>query len=362
MESEPASLSPQVRAALQVILITLGVAAAAWILYRLGRVVVLLAVAMYFAYIVAPLVRWAEHPVRVAGKLRQLPRGLAIGLVYVVILGSAGGGTAMLLPTVTEQLSDVVARAPVEAESVRAWAQRWSRYYENTRLPAEVRQGINRSAVQFGDAIIESARSSLVAVVGIASYGPWLILIPILAFFFLKDADGIRRSAVSALPHRVRRRGRALFEDLNATLAAYIRAQLLACALIGAVCAAGFAALGVPYPLLLGVLAGVLEFVPLIGPLLAAVVAAGVAALHSPVLGLWVCLFLGVLRVVEDYVVYPRLIRHGTHMHALAVILAVMAGLELGGVVGMFLAIPVVAILTVTYRHWVDWDGDREHA
>jgi predicted PurR-regulated permease PerM len=203
-----------------------------------------------------------------------------------------------------------------------------------------VRQGINRSAVQIGDAVVEYARGSLMAIVGIASYVPWLILVPILAFFFLKDADGCRRSAVLALPRRVRRRGYDLFTEINATLAAYIRAQLLACVLVGTICGVGFALLGVPYAALLGVLAGVLEVVPLIGPFVAAVVSAVLAALHAPLLALWVCVFLGVLRIAEDYVVYPRLIRRGIHLHPLAVIVAVLAGLELGGVAGIFLAIP----------------------
>lgn len=359
-ENTRAAAPPQSRAPLQVILIILAVAAAAWVLYRLERVVVLLVVAMFFAYVVAPLVRFAEHPFRIAGRPRRLSRGLAIGLVYVVILGSAGAGTVILLPTLTEQLGEAVSRAPVYAESFRAWAQGWSRYYERARLPVEVREGINRSALQIGDAVLEYARGSLIAIVGIASYVPWLILVPILAFFFLKDADGFRRSAVLALPQRIRRRGYELFKELNTTLAAYIRAQLLACVLIGSICGVGFAVLGVPYPVLLGVLAGVLEFVPLIGPLLAAVISAVLAALHAPLLALWVCGFLGVLRIVEDYVVYPRLIRHGIHLHPLAVIVAVLAGLELGGVAGIFLAIPAVAIVSVTYRHWLDWHGDGE--
>ncbi len=148
-----------------------------------------------------------------------------------------------------------------------------------------------------------------------------------------------------------------MFKELNATLAAYIRAQLVACVLVGTICGVAFAVLGVPYPVLLGVLAGVLEFVPLIGPLLAGIVASIVAALHAPLSALWVCGFLGVLRIVEDYVVYLRLVRHGVHLHPLAVIVAVLAGLELGGVAGMFLAIPAVAIASVIYRHWLEWHG-----
>jgi predicted PurR-regulated permease PerM len=357
-EHSTTASSPRNRTALQIVLIIVAVAGATWVLYKLERVVLLLAVVAAFAYVLAPLVRLAEHPVRLAGKPRRLSRGLAIGLVYLVILGSAAAGTAVLLPAVTVQLGEAVSQAPVYAESGRVWVQGWSRYYERLRLPLEVRQTVDRSALQVGDGAVEYARGALFALVGTVSYLPWAILVPILGFFLLKDADRIRRTAVSALPHSVRRRGHELFKDLNATLAAYIRAQLLACVLVGCICGVGFAMLGVPYAVLLGVLAGVLEFVPLVGPLVAAIVSASLAALHSPLLALGVCGFLGVLRIVEDYLVYPRLIRHGIHLHPLAVIVAVLAGLELGGVAGIFLAIPAVALASVTFRHWLQWRAD----
>jgi predicted PurR-regulated permease PerM len=186
------------------------------------------------------------------------------------------------------------------------------------------------------------------------------VLIPILAFFLLKDVVAIRRIIVVALPHRLRLRGHRLFEDMNATLAAYIRAQLLACVLVGSLCGVGFAALGLPYSVLLGVLAGVLEFIPLVGPLLLAVIAATVGALHAPMLAVWTVAFLAVLRIVEDYVVYPRLMRSGVRLHPLAVIVAVLAGAELDGVAGMFLAVPVVAIASVVCRHLVEWRGGEQ--
>jgi len=72
-----------------------------------------------------------------------------------------------------------------------------------------------------------------------------------------------------------------------------------------------------------------------------------------------VLLFLGVLRVIHDYVVYPRIIGQGIHLHPLAVILAILAGAEIAGVAGIFLAIPVIAILTVSYRHWLEHRGSE---
>jgi predicted PurR-regulated permease PerM len=159
---------------------------------------------------------------------------------------------------------------------------------------------------------------------------------------------------------RLRWRGDELFQDISSTLAAYIRAQLTACILVGVLCTIGFWLIGLPSPLVLGLIAGMFEFVPLVGPLGVAILAALLAMLHHGIgSALIVLLFLGVLRIVQDYVIYPRIIGEGIHLHPLAVILAILAGAEIAGVAGIFLAIPVIAIITVTYRHWLEHRGSE---
>jgi predicted PurR-regulated permease PerM len=340
----------------------LAVAVCAVVIYALERVVLVLILAMLFAYLIAPLVEISERPLRGAGIPPSLLRGVAIGVVYLLVSVVAWWGALMLLPTVSQQVSDAAARAPAYTESLRTWEGGWSRAYERLRLPVEVRRRIDLSLVEAGDRVVEGVREALVAGFGVFSSLPWLVLIPVLSFFLLKDAESLRQSLLDALPERFRARGLRLFEELNTTLAAYIRAQLLACLLVGTVCGLGFAVIGVPYAVLLGVLAGVLEFIPLLGPLLIAVIAGTVAALHAPVLALWSTLFLAIVRMVEDYVVYPRIMGHGIHLHPLAVIIAVLAGVELGGVAGMFLAIPIVAALSVGWRHGRDWLDDGQGA
>ena len=345
----------QTRIVLQIFLVVAGIALGLWVLHRLSAVVLVLILAALFAYVIAPLVELARRPIPVAGRRRRLSRGAAIALVYLLMAGSVSGAAALLLPSATEQVNDVIVRAPAYAQSILAWEHGWSRYYERLRIPLELRRGIDQSVLAAGAGAVESVQGSALALMSTLSYVPWLVLIPILAFFLLKDAAGLRRTIVTALPHHGQLRGHRLFEELNATLAAYIRAQLLACLLVGGLCGVGFAVLGIPYPVLLGVLAGVLEFIPLVGPLVLATVAAVVGALHAPILALWAVGFLGVLRLVEDYVIYPRLLRRGIHLHPLAVILAVLAGAELDGVAGMFLSVPTVALATVVYRHWLEW-------
>jgi predicted PurR-regulated permease PerM len=115
----------------------------------------------------------------------------------------------------------------------------------------------------------------------------------------------------------------------------------------------------VRYALVMGLVAGMLEFIPLLGPVVVAVLAGTVGGFDSASKALGVLVFLGVLRIAQDYVLYPRIIGSGIHLHPLAVILAILAGHELAGVAGIFLAIPVIAVLTVTYRHWLEHRGSE---
>jgi len=117
---------------------------------------------------------------------------------------------------------------------------------------------------------------------------------------------------------------------------------------------------GLPAWLVMGLSAGLFEFVPLIGPLTVAVLAALLATVHSGSFSAFlVLIFLGVLRIIQDYFIYPRLIGQGIHLHPMAVIFAILCGAELAGVAGILLAIPVVAILTVSYKHWLEHRGSE---
>ena len=332
-----------------------------WVFKALTGVLLMIVLAVFFAYLIAPLVELVRGPFEVRGQERRLPRYAAIAVVYVAIFGSLALTTWLLLPRIGDQLAEFASQAPIYLTSARVRAESLNQIYERLSLPPVVRSKANEmvsGAITEAGKYVTSEGGS--GAIHFLSYLPWLFLVPILAFFFLKDAESFRRSALSILPQgRLRWRGDEFFQDVNSTLAAYIRAQLIACLLIGCICTLGFWALGVPYWLPLGVLAGVLEFIPLLGPLVVAVVAFSLSSFASGGTALGVLLFLGVLRVVHDYYTYPRIIGSGIHLHPLAVILAILAGHELAGLAGIFLAIPVIAILTVTYRHWLEHKGSQ---
>lgn len=349
----------QTRLVLRIIFILLAVAALLWIVYKLTTVLLLVVLSIFFAYLVAPLVDLVQRPIPIGRRTRVIPRGLAIGIVYLVMFSGVGLAIYFLAPQLGAQFPEFKQTAASYYKTITSASDRINQYFMQHRMPEGIVKAINNTVLGVIARGGELASAAFERMLGLIIFIPWLVLIPVLSFFFLKDADSFRRSVLAMLPRgRLRWRGDEFFQDINSTLAAYIRAQLTACFLIGAICSVGFALFGLPSPLVLGLIAGMLEFVPLVGPLTVAILAAMLALLHSGVgLAFLVLLFLGVLRMVEDYVVYPRLIGQGIHLHPLAVILAILAGAEIAGVAGIFLAIPLIAVITVSYRHWLEHRG-----
>jgi predicted PurR-regulated permease PerM len=344
----------QIRAVLRLVFLLLAVAGGLWLLYALQGVILLLLLSMLFAYLIAPLVEFLCRPVTWRGRPWSMPRPLAIALVYLALLTSVGIVSYILLPLLGAQVTEFGRQVPSYMAYARDQLQAWQRLINPDHLPQGLREAIDRTVDAAGDSL-SSGFGGLLPVLG---YLPWFVLIPVVAFFLLKDGAAFRRTVLLTLPQGpLRGRGAELFEDVNDTLAAYMRAALLACLLIGVLCTIGFLVIGVPYALLFGVVAGLLEFIPLVGPLAVAVGATVVVSFHSINQAIAVLVFLAIVRLAEDYAVFPRLIRRGIHMHPLVVILAILSGAELAGMTGIFLAIPAVAVLSVLHRHVLEYRG-----
>ena len=352
---------PPTRVVLRVIIVFLAVIGLLWVISKITGIILLLVLSIFFAYLVSPLVEFLRRPRTIGDRTIAIPKVVAITLAYLIILAAVVFVIFVIVPTLGTQFPEFVTQARAYWQSLGDKTQQLIEYSRSRRMPGPLVDAVTGAVPQVRDTVLHAVTGFFSASLGYIIYVPWLILIPILAFFLLKDAESFRRSALLMLPRgRWRWRGDEFFQDINSTLAAYIRAQLTACLFIGVVCAIGFTLLGLPGGLVMGFIAGVLEFIPLVGPVIVALMAAILAMFHAgPFNAFLVLLFLGILRIVQDYAVYPKLIGQGIHLHPLAVIFAILAGEKLAGVAGIFLAIPIVAILTVSYRHWMEHRGSE---
>lgn len=343
---EAAAAWQQARATVRVIAIILATLGTVCLGYALRSIVLLIVLSIFFAYLLAPLAD------RLHGKGRRLGRGTAIALVYLALVAIAGGAGFLLVPRLGDQLATLGKAAPSYIALERQGARSLDGWYQKAHLAPATRTALDSARARAVDAISHKVELLSSELLDGLRFLPFLVLIPVIAFFLLKDAELFRRTALAILPPgRVRWRGGDFLNEVSSTLAFFIRAQLMACSFIGIVCTLGFVALGVPYALVLGGVAGLFEVVPVIGPAITLVAALAFAGSRSLPTALATLLFLGSLRLVHDYLVYPRLIARGIKLHPLAIILAVLCGSTLSGLWGVFLAIPATAIFCISYRY-----------
>ncbi|MBV8476631.1 MAG: AI-2E family transporter [Acidobacteria bacterium] len=300
--------------------------------------------AIFFAYLIDPLVSHLDHLAK--------GRGRAIAAIYVFLLvlivvffffvgprvAREGGKLSASLPQLLSRVSSGEIASQIGMD--RGWSKATQELLRDFLVTHS--EQIKNLAQRAGIRIAEAARKV------------WLIfLVPILAAFFLKDGRSFTGVLVSFVPSKPQREFlEGVIADLNHMLAHFIRSQIILAALSLVVYLSVLSLLRAPYALVLGTAGGMMEFVPVVGPLLAGLVMIGVAVLMSYPHWVLLVLFLGSWRLVQDYLVAPRVMGEKMELHPLAAIFGVLAGGEIAGVLGVYLSIPVMASLRIVWRRW----------
>jgi predicted PurR-regulated permease PerM len=305
--------------------------------------------AILFAYFLDPLVSRLEKPLRgriqAIGAVYLILTGLLVGLGFLVGPKIAGEGNALAtsLPSLVDKAGS--------GELVSQVGQKhgWS----------EARQAqIQRFFMSHKDDILGYGRAIGQKLAEPAQHIWWMILIPILSIFFLKDGRSIGENLVAMGRAPEERKGiRGIVDDVNVMLGSYIRAQLILASLTLVAYKVALNIMQLRYAFVLGPLAGLFEFVPVVGPAVAAITVFVIAVLTSYPHLIWLVLFLGIWRLLQDYVSAPRIMGKSLEISPLAQIFAVLAGGEIEGVVGALISVPAMATLRILWKRLTSENG-----
>jgi predicted PurR-regulated permease PerM len=330
----------------QALLTTLVFALSLLFLYVAWRAFITFLFAIFFAYLL-------EAPVsRLQGWLRG-SRSAAIAVVYLILVI----GLIVVFSLAGEQVLQ-------QGQKLMQQAPEWSQQIQSGQLVQELgaRRGWSPDTIRRVKEFTQTHQSEIVAttqsfVVRAAKSIQnmwWLLLVPILAIFFLKDGRVMGERLVNSVEDGGNRRIVAeTVSKMNLMLAHYIRAQITLAGLAMVVITFVLWILRVPYAFALGPAAGVLEFIPVVGPAIGGLVVLAVALLSGYHHVLWVLIFLLVWRGIQDYVSSPRIMGNTLELHPLTVLFGVLAGGEAAGVIGVFLSIPVLATLRILWHAWM---------
>jgi predicted PurR-regulated permease PerM len=181
-----------------------------------------------------------------------------------------------------------------------------------------------------------------------------LILVPVLVFYFLTDGEAIRKEASLLSPPSWRGAGSRILNELDRVSDGYIRGQLWMCVIAWVLVTIGLLALGIPHAFMLGLLAGITRAVPVIGPLLGGIPIMLVCLVTTKSVQTTTVLLIGftMMHFLESKVLLPKIVGHEVDLHPVSVIMALLIGMEFFGFLGVFLAVPIAAVLKSILTEW----------
>jgi len=324
----------------------------ALVVYRFREVIPPLIIAFLAAFILDPVVDF------LTGRL-HLSRGLATALVFLVLF--LAGLAVMAAPvTAVPSISRAVRTVQFDATSVIAditsFLERpvviWGYSLDLTDVYKDLRTSLNRFVTSVAEGTLNLA-------VGIASGAFWVVFTAIAAFYLVKDADRIIEQLDRLAPPGYRDDFVRLRKQITGVWHAFLRGQLLLNLTVAATIAVAGTAVGLPYAVVLGLFAGLLELVPNIGPFIAAVPAILLALFQGssflPLSNFWFAVLVTglyiVIQQIEGNILVPRILGRSLHLHPLVVLIAIFIGGSMAGILGILLAAPILATLRVVGRY-----------
>jgi predicted PurR-regulated permease PerM len=279
-------------------------------------------------------------------RLIPLKRSLATAITALLLLGGLGLGIYFLGTAVAREIRAFVEQAPELWEQLLRW-EAWLR--EETGLDVEL---LGERTLR----LVERLPGLLLQAIGLLELVAMAVLLLFGAIFVVaKPNDKLLTPLLRAVPRESRAAWRRMFELLGDRLGGWLIGTMVSMVVIGTVSVIAFMLLGTPYPLLLGVLIGVLEVLPLVGPWIGGVVAVLVTLFHDPGLAIWVAVAVVAIQELEGNLVHPMVMRGTVAVHPFITLLALLLFGSIFGLLGAVLALPLVlALQTVVQVLWVE--------
>ena len=320
----------------------LGVLAAVALIVATWQVWMLLFTALIIAAAILPAARLGER--------YRIPRGVTVLVVYIAVAGVFSLMGRLLAPALTEQYHQFMDQLPRLIDNVKGWLGDLQFFFGQwgASLPAPKADNVQGLA----GSLLGNALRVTTGAVGVVFE---LLAILVIAAYLVIDAREVGHTLLALLPATYRPTAQRLAPTVLERIGGYVRGQLVSSFFVGVLIAIALSLLGVQYALLIGALAAVLNIVPFVGATVAAVLAT-LSALNSGVV--LAAIALGVMvacQTVEGKLLAPYFVGRATGLHALAVLIALLAGFHLAGLIGGLVAVPLLAGLWEIVRSlWVE--------
>ena len=329
-------------------LVLVSVVLGFWLLYRFNQVVFILFIAIVIGTVIRPAVAWLHQ--------RGLAQIAGVILIYLLILILLIGFLFLLFPLIIHQGTTIAAAAPNYYQSLREWMVSFPNQLLvrlGEFLPATLPNLQPRIVQQTGQEVLVSAGQAMGYILMVAKVFFIAIVILVLAFYWTLDGPRTIQSLLLLVQQDQRESISELVAAMETKVGAYIAGQGILCLVIGIMALLAYLLIGLPNALVLALLAGVLEAVPMIGPLLGAIPAALVALSIGPDKLVWVIVATIVIQQLENSLLVPRIMSKAVGVNPFVTLLALFAFSSFWGIAGALMAIPMAAIIQLVLNRYI---------
>ena len=309
--------------------------AAVRMLAAIEGALLLTGVAFFLALGLEPAVSWFVG--------HRLPRGLATALVFIVFLAALAAFVAAAVPPLSQQAGQLISQAPHYIEQAQSHSSTIGKFNDRFHIQQRITDAMNGAGGSVLNEVVTAGSAIFTAVAD-------TLIVIVLTVYFLVDFPRIRATLYRLVPRSRRPRAILIGDEVFAKVGAYVLGNVAISVVAAVATGVWLSAFGVPYALLLAIFVGLLDLVPIIGSTIAGVVVSAVALTVSLPVCIATAVFFVIFRLLEDYLLVPRIIGHVVQVPALLTVVAVLIGGDMLGIVGALVAIPIAAALQLISR------------
>ena len=306
--------------------------------------------AIFGPFIVAMIISYLLNPIVNLLSRRTVPRSVAVLLIYSLFLLSIVVIVINTLPLLEDQLEEMVEHLPKWNEQIQFMINEYNDHGRDL-LPTSIQNAIERSLNRMEQSLGNAVSRLLDGIGNTINQFFFALIVPFLAFYMLRDIHAFEKTFKNMIPRAKRKEFFQLLREIDQALGNYIRGQLLVCVIVGVLVYIGYWLIGLPYALILACIVGIFNIIPYLGPVFGAIPAVFVAFTISPKVVIAVILTNFIVQLLEGNVLSPQIVGRSLHMHPLLIIFALLVGGEIGGIMGLILAVPFFAVGKVMIEH-----------
>lgn len=325
--------SPVMILLLVAVLVTLG-----WFFYRTKEIWAYFLISVMIAYLLG-------GPVNTLSA-RGLNRTLSVSIVFVIVIGSLTLFLVLIIPYLNGKINSFAQEFPEYVRQAETHIEKINIWLEKSELPEDVKNVPERFMAGLEEYSVSLLQKSVNSILGIFSQLYAFIIIPLATFYLLKDVDRFQLVFLNLFPADKQESIDTLLREIGRSFGNFIRSRLKLCLVVGLGMMLGLFVLGVPYPVILGLIAGICEFIPYIGPVVGAIPACIVGLITGKIVQVLIIVL--IVQALENMVFIPKIMGEEMGLHPLIVIMALLAGGQFAGVGGMVLSVPLVAAVKIT--------------